>query len=124
VGGSLAVAGIPDEIKEEAPGSRSPAPVKTAAWLESKMGEEQPARQKKSYGFPQLGPLARKECHGPSRIDQHDIAHFASQSQFVVGHRQLTGNLKDRDIVVRAIEANIPLRPLYSLRIRTNLGCG
>jgi hypothetical protein len=124
VGGSFTIVGIPDEIKEEAPCSRSAAPVKAAAWLESEVGDERPARQKKSYGLPQFGPLARKECRGPSRIDQHDVANVASQGLFVVGHRELTGNLKDCYIVVGAIEANIPLRPLDSLRIRTNLGCG
>jgi hypothetical protein len=118
-----AVARIADEIKEEAPGSRSAAPVKPAAWLESEVGNERPPRQKKGYGLPQLGLHARKECRGPSHVDQHDIAHITSQGLFVVGHRGLAGDLKDRDVVVRAIEANIPLRPLDSLSIRTNLGC-
>jgi len=36
-GRCFVVAGIPDEIKEETPGSRSAAPVKTAAWIESEM---------------------------------------------------------------------------------------
>jgi len=48
----------------------------------------------------------------PSRIDQHDIAHIASQGLFVMGHCGLAGDLKDRDIVIRTIEANIPLRQL------------
>jgi hypothetical protein len=87
VGRSFTFAGIPDEIKEEAPGSRSAAPVKTTAWLETEMRNQRPARQKKSYGLPQLGRLGRKECRGPSYIDQHDIAHIASQGLFVVGHR-------------------------------------
>jgi hypothetical protein len=123
VGRSSTFAGIPDEIKEESPCSRSAAPVKTTAWLESEMRNERPARHKKSYGLPELGRLARKECRGPSRIDQHDIAHIASQGLFVMGHCGLAGDLKDRDVVVRAIEANVPLRPLDSLSIRTNLGC-
>src|SRR2546421_12099954 len=114
---------MPVEIKGEGPGSGSVAMVKAGSWVESEVGNDGPPRQKKGYGLPQLGPHARKERRGPSHVDQHDIAHIASQGLFVVGHRGLAGDLKDRDVVVRAIEANIPLRPLDSLSIRTNLGC-
>jgi AcrB/AcrD/AcrF family len=44
---------------------------------------------------------------GPSHVDQHDIAHIASQGLFAMGYRGLANDLKDRDAVVRAIEANI-----------------
>jgi hypothetical protein len=76
-----------DEIKQEAPSSRSTALVETPAWLEPEMGNQRPARQKKRHGPPQLSRLARKECHGLSYIDQRDIAHIELQSLFVVGHR-------------------------------------
>jgi hypothetical protein len=62
--------------------------------------------------------MSRAEPRRPARHRRHRIARL-----FVVGHRELAGDLKDRDVMVRAIEANIPLRPLDSLSIRTNLGC-
>src|SRR4029077_11781348 len=104
--------GIADQIKEKAPDGRSSAPVEVTSRFESEMRNQGLARQKKSHGIPRLPRIAGKKGRAPGDIHEHDIAHIEAHGFFVVGHRWAAGELKERDKVVRAIEANIPVRPL------------
>ena len=50
-------------------------------------------------------PFISKVCYRPGRINECDITHIESDGFIVMGHRRLATNLKDREVVVHAVEA-------------------
>jgi len=60
-------------------------------------------------------------CHGPSRIDEYDVARSELHRLIVLGHRRFSRDLKQSIIMLHAVEANIPLRPFHPASIPTNV---
>jgi len=88
------------------------------------MGNQHLAWQIKRHDVPGLAPVINERCQGPGHIDESDIAHSESNGLVVMVHCRLAGELKDSEVMIRAIEANIPVRPLDPSRIGTNIQCG
>jgi hypothetical protein len=56
---------------------------------------------------------------GPHQRMRH--RHIEPHGLIVMGHRRLATNLKDREVVVHAVKASIPVGPLDPVSIATNI---
>ena len=114
---------VTKEVEEQTTSRRPSALVKTALWLKSKMGNQCLAGQVKRYGVPRRVLAICRICHRKSCIDECNVARSQSDGLVVVCHRQLSINLKHREVVVRAIQANISIGPLDALSVAANVKC-
>jgi hypothetical protein len=74
------------------------------------MGLHRLPRQPK--GQPLCVSVAVKICHGPRRIDERNIARSELHIPIDLGQGRPPGDLKQNEIMVRSIEANISTSPL------------
>ena len=85
--------------------------------LESKMRNKRLMRQNKRHCVPWSARAVGDESHWPCAIDKRDIAYSDSHGSIVLVHRWLANDRKESEVVIRAIQVNIPVRPLDTWRI-------
>jgi hypothetical protein len=66
-------------------------------------------------------PLFGDVAHGPGRINESDIAHSELHGLLVLYHRRSPGNLKHGVVMLHAVEARIPVRPLDLVSVPTEI---
>jgi len=101
--------GTMNEVEQQTASAGSVA-ANTTLRLEAEMGLHRLPRQPK--GQPLRVSVTAEIFHGPRRIDERNIADSELHGPIDLGQGRPPGDLKQNEIMVRAKEANIFMRPL------------
>src|SRR5262249_29369822 len=86
------------------------------------MGYQWLARQEQRHAVPGLAGIERKKGCKLAHIDECDIAYIEPHGLIVMDHGGAASDMEDREVMVRAIEANIAVGSLDSLGIGAHVG--
>jgi hypothetical protein len=85
------------------------------------MRDECCARQIQRYFGPGFTAVVSQVCGRPPRIDESDIAYGELKCLIVVLQRRPAGDLKEYEVMISTVEANVTVRTLCPRRIASNV---